>query len=99
MPAGPAGLFVRCLGAIFLATDLLFGIRDAWVSIRGPNGSVASGLVIAAILMIPMLSVVSCVAVSRSQYREQASTRLRAGIVAIAVGLPVALRSMVGATY
>ena len=79
-----------------VATD---SIRDAWVSARGVNGSIAGGLAIGLITLIPIASVVLSVAISRRQARDRSSTLLRAGVVAVVVGLPVALLLVVGAAY
>ena len=88
-----------CFGAVFLAAGLIFGIRDAWVSARGVNGSIAGGLVIGLITVIPIASVALCVAISRKHSRSHSSALMRAGMVAIAVGFPVARFLTVGAAY
>jgi len=97
--ASPTGIVLASIGAFFLAVGLIFGIRDAWVSARGVSGSIAGGLVVGLITLIPIASVVLCVAISRRQARGRSSTLLRAGVVAIVVGMPLALFLVIGAAY
>jgi len=97
--ASPAGIVLALVGLFFLALGLVFGIRDAWVSAHGVNGSIAGGLGVALITLIPIASVVVSVAISRRQTRGQSSTLLRAGVVAVVVGLPVALILVIGSAY
>jgi hypothetical protein len=92
-------MVAMCVGGVLLVADLIFGVRDSWVSARGANGSLAGGLVIGLFMLIPIASIVLCVTISRRQGRVLTSTFMRAGVVAIAVGFPVALVLVVGAAY
>ena len=97
--ASPTGIVLASIGVFCLAVGLIFGIRDAWVSARGVNGSIAGGLAVGLITLIPIASVVICVAISRRQARSRSSTLMRTGVVAVVVGLPVALFLVIGAAY
>jgi hypothetical protein len=92
-------LAVVWVGFIFLVVGLILGTRDAWVSARGAKGRVAVGLAIELFTLIPVASVILCVAASPRQGRDRSSTLLHAGIAALVVGLPAALLLAVGATH
>lgn len=88
-----------CTGGTVLIASLIFGLRDAWVSARGVNGTVAGGLLIGLFMFIPIVCVLSCVLISRRRGRDRSSTLLRGGLVALAAGIPVALLLIIGAAY
>jgi len=97
--AGPTGIVLASIGLFLLVVGLVFGIRDAWISARGVNGSIAGGLAVGLISLLPIACVFLCVAISRRQAQGRSSTLLRAGTVAVVVGLPVALFLVIGAAY
>lgn len=97
--ASPTAIVLASIGLMLIAVGLIFGSRDAWVSARGLNGSIAGGLTAGLITLIPIASVGLSVAISRRQARGRSSTLLRAGVVAVVVGLPVALFLVIAAAY
>ena len=97
--ASPAGIVLSSNGSMFLAVGLIFGIRDAWVTAWGLNGSIAGGLEIAVFTLIPITSVIFSVTISRRHADSRSATLKRAGVVAILVGLPVAVIMAIGAAY
>lgn len=97
--ASPVSVVMIVLAAIVISVGLAFGLRDAWVTGAGINGSWVSAALIAAFSVVPILCVVICIGISRRRVQSLSSLLMRAGVVGLAVGLPVMLITMVTAAY
>jgi hypothetical protein len=80
-----------------LAIGLVFGVRDFWVGLEGINSSNGQGVELGIITMLPLASVSASLWHSYARRVDRKRMILRASVVSITVGLPIALLMVVGA--
>jgi hypothetical protein len=56
-----ASIVTTSLAVLVVGVGLAFGLRDAWITGAGINGSWVGGIAIAALSLIPILCVLTCI--------------------------------------
>jgi len=82
-----------------LIAILVFGTRDAWVSFFGTNGSVAAGIVIVVVALLPIATAVGVFAAGFRKQDDAGRALQRSVVLFLLVGVPAVAVLVAGAAY
>jgi hypothetical protein len=84
---------------IVVLVEMIFGVRDAWVSTFGSTGTTAQGIAILGFALLPVLMGLIAVMYSRRMNRDLQGTLRNAAFLGLCFGLPIGLVLVIGAAY